>query len=475
MRRWPWAGVRRCAAFAAAGGIAIAGCASRETASSRAERQVLDQLWREGIPAPDGNPPAGSHADPPAPELPAAGPILLADLLAVAEALHPALAAARSEVGVRAGQAWQASLYPNPELEVSSEEVPFRSAFGEAITTVSVTQPIVLGDRLRAATDAAEAERGASLARVELRAREIFGEIARLHARLLAIRQAESLYGELAEVGGLTLSIARTRFEARAAPETEVIRPQIELHQIDLARARLAKENAAAREQLALLLGGTPVDAGRLSGTLPDDPPPIDLDAVAEQVRHGHPALLVADREVDAAAARLERTRSERLPDLNLRVGAGYQGESDEGIFEVGAGVTLPLWDHRQGDILAARFDLMRARQQRAAAENDLLRRLAELHGEYESSRAQLATVRDEIVPAAARSFEQTQEAYRGGRAEFLDLLDAQRTLTEARAALVELTGAAAAARAGIMQIAGELPALPPPAGQPPDGAAENP
>jgi cobalt-zinc-cadmium efflux system outer membrane protein len=97
----------------------------------------------------------------------------------------------------------------------------------------------------------------------------------------------------------------------------------------------------------------------------------------------------------------------------------------------------------------------MRARQQRLALENDLLRRLSEVHADYESARTQLATVRDQIVPAATRSYEQTQEAYRGGRAAFLELLDAQRTLTEARATLVELSGTAAVARARIMQIVG--------------------
>ncbi|MCI0674970.1 MAG: TolC family protein [Phycisphaerales bacterium] len=437
-------------------GLVHVGCASRDRGVADMEQRILEELRRDGIPGPHNDSTSSAHEAPSAHSaLPDAGPISLADLLALAEARNPALAAARSEVGIAAGQVWQAHLYPNPRLEVASDEVPFDSGFDNGITTVSMTQPIVLGDRLSAATDAAEAEKAASRAKLELRAREIFGEIAQLHARLLAIRQAQTLYDELAELGGRTLSMARTRFEARAAPETEVIRPQIELHQIDLARARLIKENDAALRQLELLLGGVEIDADRLAGEVTDNPPAIDLDAVATQVRQGHPALAMADREIAAAQARLERIGAERVPDLEVRAGAGYQGEIDEGIFEVGAGVTLPLWDNRQGDILAARFDLMRARHLREATQNDLLGRLAEVHGEYESARAQLATVRDQIVPAALRSFEQTQEAYRGGRAVFLELLDAQRTVTEARATLIELGGAAAAARARMMQIVG--------------------
>src|SRR5262245_47652125 len=276
-------------ALAAAAPMVMNGCAARTSSGvAGLEQQILEELRRDGVSSPsERSAPAESS---PLPEI---GPISLADLLAAAEVHNPDLAAARSEIGVAAGQAWQASLYPNPRLELSSEEIPFGAGGGidQGITTLSVIQPIVLGDRLRAAVDAAEAEKAASRARVQMAGREIFGEIAQLHARLLAIRQADALYGELADLGNQTLDLARTRFEARAAPETEVIRPQIELYQIDLVRTRLAKEEVVATQQLSLLLGGLGVDVNRLSGEVTDNPPAVDLDAIVTLVRSEHPAL----------------------------------------------------------------------------------------------------------------------------------------------------------------------------------------
>jgi cobalt-zinc-cadmium efflux system outer membrane protein len=447
-----------CRAALIAGVASAWGCASSEP--GRRDPPAVAALVREGIPLPPddrGARPAAPAAARPR-DLPPEGPVSLADLLRVAEDRNPDLAAARSRVGVAAGLAWQAALYPNPFLEVESDEVPFRSGFGQAISTVSLTQPIVLGGRLRAATEAAKAEEAARFAELDLRVREVFGEISQLHARLLAIRQAQALYAELEALGRETYETARNRFEARAVPETEVLRPQIELYQIDLARQRLAQEKSSATRQLALLLGGAPVDPDRLAGELPDDPAPVDQEALAAAVRAAHPALVAADRGIDAAAARLEQVEQERVPDLELRVGAGYKGDEDEGIGEIGAGVTLPLWDGRQGDRLAARFDLMRARQERIAKESELLRELAAAYGEYEAVRVQARTLRDQLVPAAQRAYAQTQDMYRAGRAAFLEMLEAQRTLTEARASLVELSGAAAAARARLVQIAGPLP-----------------
>jgi len=60
-------------------------------------------------------------------------------------------------------------------------------------------------------------------------------------------------------------------------------------------------------------------------------------------------------------------------------------------------------------------------------------------YGEYENRRARRDEMRDRLLPLAERSLEATREAYRNARLEFLDLLDAQRTLLEARAAALAL------------------------------------
>lgn len=428
----------------------LSGCAGE---SPHSGRRIIDDMERSHVGTPDAK--GYPQARAPEPELPGSGPIALADLFAVAEARNPDLAVARSSVGVAAGRAWQASLYPNPRGDVSVEDVSWRDGFSRSKTTVGITQPFILGSRRHAAMNAADAEQAARLADVEARRRALFGDIAAGHARLIAIREQQRLYGDLRDLANRTLTAAQTRFEARAAPETDVIRPRVELYRIDAALGRLGHERVAATRQLELLLGGVVVDASRLEGAIPMMPSGLEMERLQQAVRATHPSLVVADREIETAAARLERVKAEQTPDLDARVAAGYRGESDDGIVEFGVGMTIPLWDTRQGDALSGRFDLMRARQQRAAIENDLLGRLAVAVGEYETAKAQLDTFRDNIVPDAQRAFDQTGEGYRAGRSSFLDLLDAQRTLTESRVTLTELASAVAAARAKVNQIVG--------------------
>lgn len=437
-----------CVVLAIAAGLS--GCAGEQSATGR---RILGDLERARIAVPDD---AGrtQSADTGA-ELPASGPITLADLLRVAEARSPRLASARSGVGMAAGQRWQASLYPNPRADVAAEDISLRDGARGAKTTIGLTQPIVMGGRIGAAADAARAEQAAREAEVELQRRELFGEIAFEHARLLSIAAQQRLHEELLLLADRTLDAAQARFDARAAPETDVIRPRIERHRIDAALGRLGHERASARRRLSMLLGGEELDADRLVPAPLATPASLDTGALEAKVRGSHPALALQDREIDAAAARLARVRAERTPDLDVRVAAGYRGEEDDAIVEIGAGMALPLWDAREGDLLTARFELLRARQQRASVEHELLARLADAIGEHEAARTQWEALRDRIVPDALRAFEQTGEGYRGGRASFLDLLDAQRTLVEARVAEAEFAGVLAAARARVAQIVG--------------------
>lgn len=442
----------RLAIFLAAAGV-FAGCSS-----PLREEDILDRLLRSGVPSPpraDGNrapDPVANRATNDEAALPAHGVALL-DLLKRADQVNPQIGAARSAVGIAAGGAWQAGLYPNPSVAVRSGDIGLERDSGDTI--VSVTQPIVIGDRLRAAVAAADAEEAAQLADVERVRREVFGEVAELHARVLELAAQLKLIDELLGIAEQTLSIAETRFEARAVAEPDVIRPRVEVFQLRADRQRIARELTAAERRLGLMIESEPVAAERLAGRIPVDPAPLHESALTAAVEQSHPALLAADREIAAAAASLEQIRAERVPDLDLSAGAGYSMEGDQGIVEVGVGATIPLWDRRQGDILSARFELAQRRQSRAVRRNELLSELAEAMGGYNAARDQLRVLREDIVPEAQRAFEQIDASYRAGRTSFIDLLDTQRTLMQSRRTLIELAGSAAVAKARIAAITG--------------------
>ena len=136
------------------------------------------------------------------------------------------------------------------------------------------------------------------------------------------------------------------------------------------------------------------------------------------------------------AALAFEKTG--RVPDLTLGGGVRYLGETDDYAFVMEAGLPLPLFDRNQGMILEAQHRLSQVKQQQRAAEARVLRELAEAYRKLSAAFAEAAGLEADVLPGARRVFDAYQEGYRQGKFGYLEVLDAQRTLFEARGRYIE-------------------------------------
>jgi cobalt-zinc-cadmium efflux system outer membrane protein len=357
----------------------------------------------------------------------------LNDLLRVADSGNPEIKAARAEISAAEGRLRQAGLYPNPVLEFEAEEIPAGDiGFSRSENTVALSQPIILGSRRSAAVSAATAEKESRVFALEQKRREVLGLVHALFVELLYFAQAEASYQQLIESAGQTLEIAKARYEARAVPEVEVLKPEVEMQTLELASRRLVSERNATSQRLDSLLGGIHVPVERIGGELPGGLPDLDLNSLLRLLAE-HPQPSSARKEAEAATRRVEQAKAERFPDVSFRLAYGRNAVEDQDIVEAGLSIPLPLFDRNQGNIMEAQALAEKAQKTVTAVENGLRADLAAAHAEYVSARDRAAVFRDRILPAAEKSFSQTQEGYRAGKRSLLDLLDAQRTLTEAR------------------------------------------
>ncbi len=142
---------------------------------------------------------------------------------------------------------------------------------------------------------------------------------------------------------------------------------------------------------------------------------------------------------IKAAEHGVEQASAGRHPDIAARLAYGFDGESDEHILEAGLSIPLTVFDRNQGNILKARFQLIASKEQARAQLNGLRADLASAYQRYISAREQIPAFEQRIVGAAESSLAQTREGYTAGKLLFLDLLDAQRTLAQARVARLNL------------------------------------
>jgi cobalt-zinc-cadmium efflux system outer membrane protein len=98
----------------------------------------------------------------------------------------------------------------------------------------------------------------------------------------------------------------------------------------------------------------------------------------------------------------------------------------------------LPVVNRNQGAILEAQYRLAKAEEERRAAVVRVRTALAAAYATLTTAFAEATTLREESIPGARRVFEATSEGYRQGKFSLLDVLDAQRTLFEAKGQYIE-------------------------------------
>jgi cobalt-zinc-cadmium efflux system outer membrane protein len=242
--------------------------------------------------------------------------------------------------------------------------------------------------------------------------------------------------------------------QAKVSVAPEALKPELEVYTLRNALTGHERRRDAARDRLSALLGGAPVPVDRL--VRPEPRAESALPTLVKRALDRHPALRAARQETETAQARLAMARTAERPDIEVSVLVGRDFDENEYVAELGVGIPLAVFDAGQGAIFEARALVAKSRRDAEALEKRIATEVTVRFGEREAARAQLRDLREQLLPLAERTLAATREAYEAGTQEFLDVLDAQRTLLEARAAALALERDTAAADAELAAITGE-------------------
>jgi outer membrane protein, heavy metal efflux system len=155
------------------------------------------------------------------------------------------------------------------------------------------------------------------------------------------------------------------------------------------------------------------------------------------------------------AEALVDVERARAIPDLDLQAGWRQFGERDETALVFGLSVPLQLWDRNSSGVARARAESARAGYERAARERALGREQAMLAAQSETARREAAALESRIIPASERALAQAREGYAMGGFSYIDVLDAQRALVDARLRRISALRSFHRAEASIARLGG--------------------
>lgn len=365
-------------------------------------------------------------------------PLSLEDAIARAIETDPGLRAADAGVDAAHGGLRQARVRPNPALSAEVENFNGEGnlrGFDGAETTFSLSQEIELGGRRSARVRLADRElHGAELERV-VRGLDLIRDVQVAYYDALAAAELATIAEErLQTAEALNASVAR-RVAAARDPLMAGARAEAGLAEARIALTRARAEAATTRATLASLLGADTgfalISADFGAPAAEDHEHTTPTDAAPDLAR------LAAARDRANASISVERSLAWQNPTLSF----GYRrfaADDNEGAFVAGVSIPLGIFDRNQGSVQRARAEQRRAEFDLEAGRRTLMREVAALQRSLVADAAAVAATEQQVIPQAERALALAQDGYNRGAFSYLDVLEAQRALSDARQARVD-------------------------------------
>jgi cobalt-zinc-cadmium efflux system outer membrane protein len=357
-----------------------------------------------------------------------------------------AISAAQRELEATDGALRQAGSYRNPELSATLEDT--RRA--TRTTTATMDFPLELGGKRSARVSAAQRSR--DLAQVELNnARaQLRASVTAAYFALLVTQERAQLASNSAELAASAAAAVSKRVSAGKVSPVDSTRAQVDHANAQLEATEAQAELVTARHTLASLWG----DAEPQFDVVAGDTAALPLAELTRQL-DAAPSLLAARAEVERRKALIDVEQSKAAPDLTLSVGAKRDNELGRTQAIVGISVPLPLFDRNQGAVHEASRRADKAGDEYQAARIRVLAELQQASTQLSVARGSLQSLQSTVLPVAQRAYESAGKGFEAGKFGFLDVIDAQRALLQARARYLSTLSSAYQAATAIDRLLG--------------------
>lgn len=342
---------------------------------------------------------------------------------------------------------------------------PDRFEFTDYQATLGLSYELDFWGRVRSQRTAALSQYFATAADLQTARLSVISQTISTYAQIASLRRQVRLGERTVGLLEERVAVTEDRYARGLVPSFQLytVRQSLQAAQAD--QPDLERRLYEAQSRFATLLGRF---AGEQRALLPDS---MTVPLAPEPVPAGLPADLLMQRpDVRGAALRLEAARqeigvarAEMLPSLSLTGQGGTQSSEladlvDPGqVFASFAGqLTAPLF---QGGQLRANLNAAEARykQQAARYEQTVLTAFQEVKASlvaYEKQRQRYREV-ERQVDTARDAFQAQRDRYERGVGDVLSLIDAERTLLQARTRLAGVRRAVTNARLALHRALG--------------------
>jgi cobalt-zinc-cadmium efflux system outer membrane protein len=364
-----------------------------------------------------------------------AGELSLGQALDLALLHNPALEASAWHLRDRQALIDQSGLRPNPVLGLGVEnfggEDTFQG-FDSARATLRISQAIELGGKRIKRIRLAQQEHVLAAWDFEAQRLDLVAQTGDRFLDVLAAQHNVELANESLRVAEQLHGVIADRVEQGMAPAFEREKAQVQVTARKIDREQRRRQLAAARQQLAAQWDASEAAFEQVGGDLHAVTAPPSFASLLSRIEQ-NPDWARWPAEIAARQAALKLAESSAIPNLTIGGGIRHFNLTDNQAFVVEMGIPLPLFNRNQGSRQQARFSVEEARARQRQAQVQVTARLHQLYQELRAEHYAVTMLRDESLPAAQAAFDAARQRFDQGLTNYLEVLDAERTLIETR------------------------------------------
>lgn len=378
----------------------------------------------------------------------------LREAVARAQESAPGVQGAKAAVDSADAAVQAARLLPNPTLSVEAENILGTgryARFGGSETTYSVAMPLELGGKRSSRTRVAQAEQSAAQIGVAVAKADLTLKITQAFIAVAASERRLRIADQRRELAVQTERVAHLRVGAGKVSPIDEQRASAQRLRADVDAGRAARATEVARANLARLIGATQPLA-IVAPWFDDTSAEAGIDAPESSLSRA-----AAEAQVAAARARLDSARRARIPDLTVSAGTRRIKETSDTAAVVALSIPLPLFNRGDAEVARARAELDKAEAERNAAALDLAEALASARADVTDARASAISASGPELAAAQEAARIARIGYAEGKFSQLDLIEAERSLSQTQEAAIDALATFHDARARLARLLGHL------------------
>ncbi len=371
------------------------------------------------------------------------GELTLNRVIAEVLLMSPELRAFSLEVRAREASTLQAGLWPNPQLQIQSEDVTGTGNF-ESLkntqTTVQINQWIRLGGKI------AKRERVAGLSKdlaewdYEIQRMNVLTRTGQAFISVLKLQEQMRLAEDLVKLAESNYNTIAHRVESGKVSPIEAVKAKVALAKTRMNREKLARQMESAKRGLATNWGERNAHFNKVKGDLFAISPLVSFESLLDRLE-ANPVLGRWATEMTHRQAQAEYADSQAIPDIQLQGAYRRIEELQTNTLVLGLSIPLNIFDRNQGGIQEAKHRYVKTEAEKQAVKLRLQTVLADSYNRLSVAHQQVTSLKSEVIPGAQTAFDAVQEGYRFGKFGLLDVLDSQRTLFESRSWYLDALG----------------------------------